>query len=101
MTTRQRIAWFGSAGALIVAGTASAAVVGGGTGQVLALALIGIGLVLATSLVFLEVGLSEDHERARARRFARSARAGTSRPPKREPGSAGLGRFRSHRRRIR
>jgi hypothetical protein len=96
MTRRQRIAWFGSAGALIAAGVACAAAVGGGTGQVLALALIGIGLVLATSLVFLEVGLSEDHERARARRLER--RAPSAKPG---PRTAGLGRSRSHRRHIR
>jgi hypothetical protein len=50
---------------LILAGTVAAVIVGGTPGQVLALALIGVGVVLATSLVFLEVGLSEDRERAR------------------------------------
>ena len=45
---------------LVVAGAVCAAVIGGGTGQILALVFIGVGLVLATSLVFLEVGLSED-----------------------------------------
>jgi hypothetical protein len=91
---RQRIASFGSAAALIVAGAVCAASIGGGTGQVLALALIGIGFVLATSLVFLEVGLSEDKERART--LMGGGRSRTAKRARR----AGLGRSRSHRRRI-
>ena len=51
MTTRFRIAAFGSAAALIIAGVACAALISGGTGQILAMALIGLGLVAATSLV--------------------------------------------------
>jgi len=50
---------------LVVAGAVCAAVIGGEAGEILALVLIGLGLVAATSLVFLEVGLSEDRERAR------------------------------------
>jgi hypothetical protein len=65
MSRRYRIASFGLAAALVIAGVVSALLIHGGTGQILALVLIGIGLVLATSLVFLEVGLSEDRERAR------------------------------------
>jgi hypothetical protein len=42
-----------------------------GLGELLALVLISLGLVLATSLVFLEVGLSEDRERAREQRRVR------------------------------
>src|SRR5450755_2979196 len=68
MTKRSRILGFGSSGLLVIAGGMCAAVIGGGTGQVLALVLIGIGLVEATSLVFLEVGLSEDRDRARERK---------------------------------
>ena len=44
-------------------GAACAAVVTGVAGQVLAMALIGSGLVILTGLVFMEVGLSEDRER--------------------------------------
>jgi UDP-N-acetylmuramyl pentapeptide phosphotransferase/UDP-N-acetylglucosamine-1-phosphate transferase len=55
--------------ALLVAGGAvCGAVVAGGLGEVLALVLISLGFVLATSLVFLEVGLSEDRERIREQR---------------------------------
>lgn len=67
MSRRQRVASFGAASLLVIAGTVCAAVIGGGTGEILALVLIGLGLVAATSLVFLEVGLSEDRERARER----------------------------------
>ena len=74
MSRRGRIVGFGSAALLVVGGAVSAAVVGGVTGDVLALALIGLGLLEATILAFLEVGLSEDRERARdlARRRGRA-----------------------------
>ena len=52
--------------------------VSGITGQLLALVLISLGLVLATSLAFFEVGLSEDRAlaRSRARERARRRAAG-------------------------
>ena len=65
MSTRARILGFGSAALLVLAGIACAVFVAGGTGEVLTLALMGTGFIVATSLVFLEVGLSEDRERAR------------------------------------
>jgi hypothetical protein len=65
---------FGSAALLVLAGILAAILISDGTGQVLALVLIGLGLVLATSLVFLEVGLSEDRGLAReSRRRSRSS----------------------------
>ena len=67
MTRRSRILGFGSAALLVIAGAICAAVVSDGTGKVFALVLIGLGFVEATSLTFFEVGLSEDHERARER----------------------------------
>jgi hypothetical protein len=97
MTTRSRIAAFGSAGVLVVAGAVCAAVIGGGTGQILALVFIGVGLVLATSLVFLEVGLSEDRDRARERKATSRKRASRSRRVER----AKPERSRGHRRRLR
>jgi hypothetical protein len=63
--TRSRILGFGSAALLVAVGVVCAVAVGGGTGESLALALISLGVVEATSLVFLEVGFSEDHDRAR------------------------------------
>jgi hypothetical protein len=68
MAPRTRILAFGSAGLLVIAGAVCAAILGGGTGQILALVLIGLGFVAATSLVFLEVGLSEDRALAREER---------------------------------
>lgn len=65
MTKRARILAYGSAGLLVVIGVLLGVVVGGTVGQVVALVLVSVGLVLATSLVFFEVGLSEDRERAR------------------------------------
>jgi hypothetical protein len=62
---RTRVLAFGSAAVLVVAGGLSAAVFGGLTGQVLAIALISVGLGGALLLLFFEVGLSEDRERAR------------------------------------
>ena len=65
MTKRRRIQWFGGAGVVVLAGVVAPIVDSGGLGQILALVLISLGLVLATALVFYEVGLSEDRERAR------------------------------------
>ena len=70
MNKRSRIVAFGGAGWLIVLGAIGAAVISGGTGQVVAMVLIGIGLVAVVSLIFYEVGLSEDAERAREQRRA-------------------------------
>jgi hypothetical protein len=87
MTKRSRILGFGTAVLLVVLGAVGAAVFPGTVGQVIAMVLIGLGLVMATSLVFLEVGLSEDRERAREER-QRAERAGEGkqrRPSSREP----------------
>ena len=87
--------WFGSAAALVIVGAICAVAIGGGTGPILALVFIGVGLVLATSLVFLEVGLSEDRERARS---------GMARPRPARPHlgpRATLERSRGHRHRLR
>jgi hypothetical protein len=65
MSKRARILGFGSAALLMIAGIACAVFVADGTGEVLTLVLVGTGFIVATSLVFLEVGLSEDRERAR------------------------------------
>jgi hypothetical protein len=68
---RSRILGFGSAAALVVAGVACGILVGGLTGQVLLIALVVLGLGGALLLLFLEVGLSEDHERERDERGRR------------------------------
>lgn len=93
--------WFGAAGALVLAGVA-AAVIGTGPALIIAFVLIGLGLVLATSLVFLEVGLSEDRDRDRERK-QRAQREHKRRAPK-PPGAIKgrrLDRSRGQRRRLR
>ncbi|MBV9800711.1 MAG: hypothetical protein JO039_21880 [Solirubrobacterales bacterium] len=95
MTKRARILSFGCAGLLVLAGVAGAVAFGGGTGQILALVLISLGCVLATALVFLEVGLSEDRERAREAQAAREREEREhARKPRSErvPGPPGEGR---------
>jgi hypothetical protein len=78
MSSHARIAAFGAAGAFVTGGVLCAVLVSGFLGPVLALMLIGSGLVLVTSLVFLEVGLSEDRAReselARRRAARRASR---------------------------
>jgi zinc transporter ZupT len=76
VSPRSRILAFGSAGALVVAGALCAVLVGGSTGQALTIALMLAGLGGAVLLAFLEVGLSEERERARdeERRRRRAAR---------------------------
>jgi hypothetical protein len=68
---------FGLAGALVLAGGACAALVGGITGEVLTIVLISAGLVGGLLLVFLDIGLGEEHDLARedARRRKRELRA--------------------------
>jgi hypothetical protein len=110
MSPATRIASFGSAALMVICGAVCAVVISGEVGQILAMVLIGLGLVLATAFVFLEVGLSEDQERAREER-AREARAGElaqeERPRARrllsasgKPRRSTLGRSRDHRRRL-
>jgi hypothetical protein len=107
MTRRSRILGFGSAGLLVIAGAVCAAVVSDGTGEVLALVLIGLGLVEATSLTFFEVGLSEDRQRAREdrERARERARKELGRPKQTQGGSrlrrAPMERMRGRPRRLR
>src|SRR5579884_2141525 len=104
MTRRSRVLTFGGAGLLVAAGVACAVTIGGDVGQVLALVLVGVGFVVAVSLVFYEIGLSEDHERGREERAL--ARAAEAARRARQPRSAGralrrLERMRGQRRRLR
>ena len=78
MTSRTRLLSFGSAAVLIVLGVIAGPVLGGITGEAIAIALVSLGAIAVVSLVFLEVGLSEDRERARER-AVRTVR----RPPRR------------------
>jgi hypothetical protein len=91
MSTRQRVAAYGSSAGLVVAGAACGAAISGAVGQVLAFTCIGLGLITLVSLVFLEIGLSEDRERAAEQRRKRRPR----RRPMRK-----LDRSRGHPRRL-
>lgn len=73
---RQRIAAFGSAAALVLAGVACAVLVGGVTGEVLTITLMSIGLAGALLLIFLEIGLGEERELERETRRKRSRPGG-------------------------
>jgi len=66
VASRSRILAFGSALALAVAGGMCALLVGGLTGEILTVVLVSAGLGGAVLLVFLEIGLSEDLDQARA-----------------------------------
>jgi hypothetical protein len=94
VTARARIVAYGSAALLIAAGAVCAAVVAGTTGEVLATALVGLGFVGITGLVFLEVGLSEDRERER------EARTRARRSPRLKRPHRALDRMRGGRRRL-
>jgi N-methylhydantoinase A/oxoprolinase/acetone carboxylase beta subunit len=104
MTRRSRIVGFGSAGVLVVAGIACAFAFSGGLAQNLAFVLVALGMVLATSLVFYEVGLTEDRERAREERNReereRQEAAKREHPPERS-GRVRLDRMRGRPRRLR
>jgi len=77
MAPRSRLLAFGSTFALAVAGGVCAVLVEGLTGQVLTIVLVSAGLGGVVLLLFLEVGLSEDRDRAteEQRRRERAERA--------------------------
>lgn len=97
MTRRGRILAFGSAGVLVVVGVACGAAIGGEAGGLLATVLGGLGLVAITGLLFMEVGLSEDRERAREERAKEREERRRARPPRQ---SRRLERLRGERRRL-
>ena len=109
MSRRSRVVGFGSAGVLVLLGIASAVAFSGGLGQNLAFVLVALGMVLATSLVFYEVGLTEDRERAREekarredeRRREQESAAKREHPPERTGNRMGLDRMRGRPRRLR
>jgi len=101
MSKKGRIAAYGSASAMVAVGGIFAAVLAGVAGEVLAMALIGSGLVIVTGLVFMEVGLSEDRERERERGLKRGLEPTTPPPPAIPPRRLDLQpppRLRGHRR---
>jgi hypothetical protein len=86
MTLRNRVLSFGAAGLLIVLGLIAEPVLGGIAGEATAIGLLSLGGIAIASLIFLEVGLSEDNARERDLRAARALRArGRPRPRRRRP----------------
>jgi len=67
MARRTRTLAFGACAALVLAGIVCAAAVSGVTGEVLTIVLLSAGLGGAVLLVFLEVGLGEERDRASRR----------------------------------
>ncbi len=101
MRVRSRIIGFGGAGLLVVAGVGGEIGFGGTVGQLLALVLVSLGLILATALVFYEVGLSEDRARAREEARDREAKKSEAKHPRRPLPRVPLERRRGQRRRLR
>jgi hypothetical protein len=104
VSRRARIAGYGAVALLLLAGVACAVLVPGGTGPLLALSLVGVGLVALISMVFMEVGLSEDRERERIQAQGQGQRQGQgqARPAgRRRLQAARLDRMRGRRRRLR
>ena len=59
---------FGATGVLVIAGVLCAVLIAGVVGEVLAIALAGLGLTGALLLVFLEIGLDEERDLAQEQR---------------------------------
>ena len=87
MSRKRRIELYGTALVVALAGVLCGTIVSGEAGQLLAIALLSIGLGGIVLLVFFEIGLSEDRDRAReeARREREGQRA-APRPRRRLPG---------------
>lgn len=101
MTRRWRTLRYGAALGLALVGVACGATIPGTLGGTLATALIGVGLVGVLSLVFYEVGLSEDRDRA-VRRPPDQAPAPPEHPDSRpRPAPRWPDRMRGQRRRLR
>ena len=109
MTRRTRTLRYGAAIVVALAGVACGALIPGSAGGTAATVLVGIGLVGIVSLLFYEVGLTEDRERERARDRQRGREDRAERPPH-EPDPEGehkggrvrpLDRRRGQRRRLR
>jgi hypothetical protein len=67
MTPRTRILRYGVSIAVVLAGVVCGAVIPGSAGGTAATVLVGTGLVGVVSLIFYEVGLTEDRDRAQER----------------------------------
>lgn len=104
MSPRERRWRYGACIAVVLAGVACGALISGTAGGTGATVLVGIGLVGVVSLIFYEVGLTEDRDRQVQRDLAERAD-----PPPQPPSGGtrhqvgrtrGLERGRGHRRRL-
>lgn len=68
VSSRGRILAFGSAALLVLAGILCAVLISSLAGEVLAIALIGLGMLAAVMLLFLEIGLDEERDLQREAR---------------------------------
>lgn len=101
MTRRWRSLRYGAAIGLALVGVACGATIPGTLGGTLATALIGVGLVGVLSLVFYEVGLSEDRDRAARRRPAPPPEPPGHPDSRARPAAPRPDRMRGQRRRLR
>jgi hypothetical protein len=85
VTRRARTLRYGASIALALLGVACGAVIGGTAGGTAATVLVGIGLVGVVSLIFYEVGLTEDRERTAHREMEETKESAA--PPPQPPGS--------------
>jgi hypothetical protein len=108
VTRRTRALRYGASIAVALAGVACGATISGTAGGTAATVLVGIGLVGVVSLIFYDVGLTEDRDRAASER--RKAPAEHEEGPLPDPDRAGehqgarprpLDRRRGRRRRLR
>jgi hypothetical protein len=84
MSRRARILRYGVSIAVALAGVACGALIPGSAGGTAATVLVGIGLVGVVSLIFYEVGLTEDRERAQQQALSRKTERSAG-----DPGSPG------------
>lgn len=113
MTPKARTIRYGASIAVALVGVACGIILNGTLAGTLATMLIGLGMVGVVSLIFYEVGLSEDRERASSRRSDTQSHAAHQRPddpsPRPHPRPSGslsarlrpLDRQRGERRRLR
>jgi hypothetical protein len=80
VSRRTRTLRYGASTAVALVGVACGALIPGSAGGTAATVLVGVGLVGVVSLMFYEVGLTEDRERA-----ARARRAGAQETEQRPP----------------
>jgi hypothetical protein len=101
LSRRTRTLRYGASIAVALAGVACGALIPGTAGGTAATVLVGIGLVGVVSLIFYEVGLTEDRDRAREARLAEPRSEDRPRRDHPEGRSRIADRRRGQRRRLR